>query len=90
LSAIIDFKAQYNTHVNMFIKKGTTLTVEAGDPLIQMIPLSEHAVEIKTHLISGQEYNNIADSFVKKSMWGGQHKALYNQPQESKCPFGFK
>lgn len=90
LSAVIDFKAQYNTHVNVFIKKGTTLTVEAGDPLIQMIPLSEHDVEIKTHLISGQEYNSIADSFVKKSMWGGQHKALYNQQQESKCPFGFK
>jgi hypothetical protein len=90
LSAIVDFKAQCNTHVNMFIKKGSTLTVNAGDPLVHIVPLSENDVELRNHVVSEQEYNTIANNFTRKSMWGGQHKALYNQKEESKCPFGFK
>ena len=90
LSGILDFKAQHNTHVNVFVKKGTTLNVSAGDPLIQIIPLTERDVELKHHVVDAGEYEKIANEFTKKSMWGGQHRALYNQNKESKCPFGFK
>jgi len=90
LSGILDFKAQHNTHVNIFVKKGTTLTVNAGDPLIQLIPLTDRDVELRHHEIDANEYEKISKEFTQKSMWGGQHRALYNQKEESRCPFGFK
>ena len=90
LSGILDFKAQHNTHINVFVKKGTTLTVNAGDPLIQLIPLTELDVELKHHKVDADEYKKISNEFTQKSMWGGQHRALYNQKEESKCPFRFK
>ena len=90
LSGILDFKAQHNTHVNIFVKKGTTLTVSAGDPLIQLIPLTERDVELKHHVVDASEYEKIAKEFTQKSMWGGQHRSLLNAMPASKCPVGFK
>jgi hypothetical protein len=90
LSAVVDFKAQYNTHLNVFIKKGSTVTFNAGDPLVQMIPLSEKELEVKCHLIDDVEYAKMSTAYTRKSMWAGQHRALHNQKEESKCPFGFK
>lgn len=90
LSAIIDFKAQHNSHVNMFIQKGTTVEFKAGEPLVQLLPLTEREVELKCHLVDQQEYARLANAYSIKSMWYGQHRELYNQKTESKCPFGFK
>jgi hypothetical protein len=90
LSAVIDFKAQHNTHVNMFIRKGKTVEFSAGDPLVQIIPLTERQVDLKCHVVDDREYAKIASTYVTKSMWFGQHRSLYNQPTTSKCPFSSK
>jgi len=90
LSAVIDFKAQHNSHVNAFIKKGTITHVKAGDPLVHIVPITDKELDLQCHLIDDAEYNKLANAFSVKSMWAGQHRALLNQESKSKCPFGFK
>jgi len=90
LSGVIDYKAQHNTHVNVFMKKNSSVKIQAGEPLAQMIPLTDKDVELRNHLIDDTEYNKIANSFTSKFMWFGQHRALLSAKKESKCPFGFK
>jgi hypothetical protein len=90
LSGIVDYKAQHDTHVNMFVKQGSVTHFKAGEPLVQIIPITESDVDIKCHLISDQEYGEMTRSYGQKVMWHGQHRELSRAKNESKCPFGFK
>lgn len=91
LSAIIDYKAQNNTHINVFMKKGTIINIQHGDPLVHIVPITEKEVELKTHRVDEKEYSKIMHNNAGHFMWSGQHRALYNamKEKESKCPFGF-
>lgn len=56
---IINFKHQHTTHVNMMVKKGHTFNWSANTPMVQMIPLSEHDVSVKNHVIGPTEMMRI-------------------------------
>ena len=91
LPGVVDYQAQHDTHINMFVKKETVTHFNAGEPLIQIVPITEHDVEINCHLIDHSEHNRITQQYGQKLMWFGQHRAQLNKRKEeqSRCPFNF-
>ena len=85
LSAVLDFKHQTATNVNMFIKKDSIISYNAGDPLVHLIPISEKRVKVHKHLLSLEEYDR-ATSMQGAKMSYNNHRKL---TPEAKCPFGF-
>lgn len=88
LPAVLDFKYQATTHVNMMIKHDSQLSMKAGDPLVQLIPVSDKKVEIKTHRVSYEEWDSMRFNPVR---WTDTYKLRKKAIDESerKCPFGF-
>jgi hypothetical protein len=85
--AIVDYKYQHETHINMFIHSNSNFKLYAGDPIVHLIPLSEKNIEIKNHLISENEIiklknNNVTNTFSFRYLKNKQFK-------DKKCPFGF-
>lgn len=87
-SGILNFNHQHSTHVNMLIplKKAPSYVINAGQPMTQLIPLTERQIEIKRHLISYEEFqskhmNVFSHSFTKSYM-----KTLAIK-KGKKCPF---
>ena len=83
MSAIVDFKYQSGTHVNMIIdlnraKQG--FTINATKPLVHLIPLTEKKVVVKNHIVSTEEYRQIQNKY-KKVFFTNNYKKI------KKCPF---
>jgi len=94
--AIIDYKYQIGTNINFFGKYVAENTkkdilIEAGQPMVNIIPLSERKLKFHNHLIGQDEYNKIVMPYKIQSKF----HSLYNNrkkfldKKESKCPFGF-
>jgi hypothetical protein len=86
LSGIIDYKYQHQTNVNMFIKKNTIIDFKAGQPLVHCIPLSEHEVKIKTHLV---DINEMLKIDFRPVQYMNQYNMIKKSKEKKKCPFGF-
>ena len=91
LDGVVNFKYQHSTHINIFIQqKDNQINLNAGDPLVHLIPLSDKKVKIKNHLVDETEYTNIKNKssycskFSKKYMFNKNIK-----DSKQKCPFGF-
>ena len=89
LSGVLDFKTQKSTNLNMFIKNGSVVTLNAGDPMVHLIPISDKKIKIHNHLISDEEFGKkwrievfANDYFVTRV------KKMKNE-EPKKCPFGF-
>ena len=75
IGGVVDFKYQNSINLNFFMSKGLNyqFLLNAGIPLIQIIPLTEKTIKIKNHLIDQKEYNkiffqkNVFKSFYYKS-----------------------
>lgn len=73
MPGVVNFKNQMSTHVNSFVPIGNpmySIFIEAGTPLIQMIPISEKRVVPKIHVLTTDEYHNLCkgnlhNKFVK-------------------------
>jgi hypothetical protein len=88
MTGVIDFTYQNVTNVVLMLKKNTKLELEAGEPLAQMIPLTERKVELKHHLISTLDWNNRLLRPMKfKNTYGFRKKIV--EERNSSCPFGF-
>jgi len=96
-NTILDFYYQHTTAINMFFRlhgPSYTFKIEAGDPLIFLIPLTEEKIEIRHHLITHQEmlrympYDVGSTSQLMRYWIRKKHTdKLLNQ--QKKCPFGF-
>ena len=100
LPGVVDFKYQTSTHINMMTEYKNVDRVIRFDPLTPMAiltPITEENIEIKTHLISSTEFENLAlfrliapfDSLKKYS----KTKLFLNEHEnrnKPKCPFGFR
>jgi len=97
---VINAEYSLPPNINTFWpKKSCRYKMEAGTPFAHLVPLTENDVEIKTHLIDSQEWDNNLKN--ETSMWKW---AFFNQygrmkkeklknkerNKDSKCPFGFK
>jgi hypothetical protein len=91
LPAIIDYKYQFNTHISYFIRKGSIINFNIGDPLIHIIPMSEDNVKVKIHVISPEEYNKHRIASEKFAHYDNHRKLKYPNffEEPKKCPFGF-
>lgn len=59
-SGVIDFKYQYTSNINFFVNnQKDRIEFKAGSPLLQIVPLTEKNIEIKTHLIDEKEYQKM-------------------------------
>ena len=90
--AIIDFKYNFGTNINMLIpNKNETITINAGEPLVKLVALSEYDVIVKSHVVSFEEYSKYRNKGVFKFSFIGKYKKRKQiiNSSKSKCPFGF-
>lgn len=88
----INFKYQNSSNVNMFFPKvESKLHLKVNTPLIHVIPLSDHKIDIKIHIISEADHEKTFAkyqdpcTFLKKYYY---NKNIIDET-EKKCPFGF-
>lgn len=87
---IVEFKHQHSTHVNILVplQPKPPYVISSGQPIAQMIPLTEKEIEVRTHLISEDEYNaQYTNSFLYS--FTKNYTRLKNIKKEKKCPFRF-
>lgn len=94
--AVVDFKYQHATHVNMFLPKGDNeFMINCGEPVVHLIPLTEKNLVIKRHLISQADWASIISSkgsgvkFINKYKFFKDSITDQEQEKKGKCPFGF-
>lgn len=66
LNGIMDFKYQHGTHANFFVEhrdQEQQFIINAGQPIAQIIPLTEDEIEFKTHLILESEVDKYVPSY---------------------------
>jgi hypothetical protein len=93
LPGVLDFKYQNNTNINiLFPKKNARYEFEFGQPMVQLVPISDADVEIKTHLVSPEEWNHLSLMNIHKFSFLNFHrnkKKIIDSQEKKKCPFGF-
>lgn len=89
VSAVIEFRAQYASNLNLFLKQNTTVEIPAGAPLIHCIPITEKDLDIRTHVIPTPEFMEMHKSYAQRSTFVGHHKELlkFYENQDKQCPF---
>ena len=88
LPAVIDFKYQATTHVNMMIRNDSRISLTAGDPLVQLIPISDKKVKINPIRVSYEEWDSMRYNPVRFTNTYSRRKKSMKE-NEKKCPFGF-
>jgi hypothetical protein len=85
--AVVDFKYQHGTHINMFLKveKGARIELKHGLPMAHMIPMTEKEVELKHHLVDDKEFNSYIQDI--KFTHNYKHRKELIDTKEKKCPF---
>lgn len=81
VEAIDEFKYQNSTNINAFIDNTEPVIyqLEAGTPLVHIIPLTDKEVVVKNHLISREEWDKLHN--VKFFKFQNNYK------EAKKCPF---
>ena len=64
-SGIMRFKYQDSVHINTFVQPSNfqNTLIQAGKPLVQLIPLTEKNIKIKYHLESYEEFDSISKKY---------------------------
>ena len=93
--AILDYKYQGATHVNMFFRyseEPKTIDLTAGMPLAHIIPLSEDKIELKHHLVTQEELHRLhtlPTTYLRYNSYERMRKLFKAKEaeEEAKCPF---
>jgi hypothetical protein len=87
---IVNFKDQTSTNVNILLplEARPSYVINAGQPMAQMIPLSDKDIDIRTHLVSEEDYKNKYSISFSHSFAKGYIRANAIKKQK-KCPFHF-
>lgn len=97
LPAVVDFKYQHSTNVNLFVineDKFKKTTIAPNTPLVSLHPLTEKKIILKRHLVSYQEFLQIVDGpasmFLRRNHY--DFSRLYKRKKDflikqNKCPF---
>lgn len=91
IPAIVNYKYQNITNVNMFLPKvENTITINSGTPIATIIPLTEKEVVIKSHLVTIEEFDRLKTTNGYMGSFTNQYdKRKKILEKQSKCPFGF-
>jgi hypothetical protein len=87
---VVEYKYNHSTEINiLFPNKVSRIEMKAGSPMAHIIPLSDHEVIIKNHLITEEEFKFKFN--VRR--WTSKFRYLKEKnilsKKEKKCPFGF-
>lgn len=89
IPGVINFKYQNFINVNMLTEISNPMQkrieFEAGEPLAQIIPLTEDDVELKIHKVSKEEYQTLDES-TSAYKWYGTYFNRKKKAERS-CPF---
>lgn len=89
-TGVLDFKNQHSLNVNILISRSkNVLRFDAGEMIMSVMPLTEEKIELKYHLISTEEYNNIVMLDVYNSSFSGKYKKNIlrrKEKEKKKCP----
>lgn len=88
LTGVVNYKYQHATSINFFAPKDSLVKFRAGQPMVQIVPLSEKDVKLNYHLISRDEYANRFCHQPTYIRMQSEYKRL-SKFNEKKCPFGF-
>jgi hypothetical protein len=91
---IVNFKWQPGTNINFFLKRKkevSNILLEAGQPMLQFVPLTEKKIVLHHHLVDEKEVVKITSGLKYPKFVNGynQGKKILEE-KTSKCPFGFK
>lgn len=72
---VFDFKSQKATNINGFFHESKIpyqYNLEAGHPLLQLVPISDKKTIIKNHVLSEEEFNYMKDKWTPNKFvrWG--------------------
>jgi len=93
IPGMLEFYNNHGTNINFFVeRKEQEFSINFGDPLIHIVPLSERELVLTNHLITVDEHKKIMKN--TKISFGPDYlmRRKYSKrqtDQESKCPFGF-
>lgn len=76
--AVVDFKHQNETNINFFVKareERYIVDIEAGTPMVHLIPLSERNVKLHLHHVSGDELEKIKSKHASISFRNSYNKS---------------
>ena len=89
---VLEYKYQHTSHINMFVNSAEdSFMISAGTPMVYVVPLSEKEIEVRSHLISYEEYEKKFKHYSYHPKFNGSYKEKKRllKKQERKCPFGF-
>ena len=92
LPGILEFVYQKGTNINLLFKRPPETIVQTlhfGQPLAQLVPLTERRVELKHHLISDAEYRSLKNIGTNVTFLG-KYRANKQSIKANGCPFHFK
>lgn len=76
LPGLLNFKYQNFLNINMMVEINNPMSkrieFEAGEPLAQIVPLTEDEIELKIHKVSLEEYKNL-DQSTSAFKWYGTY-----------------
>jgi len=82
---IVNYKHQHTTNVNWFVPHTNAyFRLEAGLPLVQMIPLTDKKIKITTHVLDSLEYEKLRTTMHHHKFKVGFQKVV----KENRCPMG--
>jgi hypothetical protein len=87
LDGILDFKYQNGTNINFFLNNNikNQVLLEAGTPMLHIVPLTEKRLEIKRHLIDDAEYIKMFALNNATPKFSGNYTE--KKKVNAKCPF---
>lgn len=89
MTGVLNFMRQPTTNVNLIFNKSTNakiVDIEADTPIMQLIPLSDRNVEIRNHLVTVDEYNQITESRRSIRYFNADFAKSQANPNRQ-CPF---
>ena len=73
---ITEFKHQHSLHINMFFPcQDSRIELSRGQPMAQLVPISDRPVDIRCHAVTDAEYKRIERVTNYASKFFGQYKA---------------
>lgn len=92
---VLNYKYQCATNINMFINVNNSqnsrkFMIEAGQPMINILPMSERQIKIHRHVLNEQEYKTrVSLGYNLKFTNKYTSQKIIRQSNEKRCPFGF-
>lgn len=93
LPGVINFAHTHQTNIPMLLpKESREFTIPFLTPMVHIVPITEHDVQLKFHQVDDKEFHNVVTNPFNRTFHGGYKKVTRARKNESaggKCPFGF-